>query len=92
MLHARTDYNERIQDSAGLIPQDEPVFLIRACDTLGPETLQAWATAAEAIGVTPDVIAAVRLHARRMVQWQNRHGFKRPDAPPETLIVEGEQE
>jgi hypothetical protein len=29
MKHARDDYN-RIQDPAGLIPEDEPVFLLRA--------------------------------------------------------------
>lgn len=31
MKHAREDYN-RIQDPAGLIPEDEPVLLVRAQD------------------------------------------------------------
>lgn len=34
MIHAREDYN-RIQDPDGKIPEDEPVFLIRAQDTIG---------------------------------------------------------
>ena len=34
MIHARDDYN-RIQDPAGKIPADEPVFLLRAQDELG---------------------------------------------------------
>ena len=28
--HARDDYNQRVQDAAGLIPEDEPVFLLPA--------------------------------------------------------------
>jgi len=33
MIHARTDY-DRIQDPAKLIPDDEPVFLLRGQDKL----------------------------------------------------------
>jgi hypothetical protein len=43
--HAREDYN-RIQDSAGLFPDDEPLFLIRGQDMAGPETLRQYAIAA----------------------------------------------
>ena len=32
MFHARRDYNRRVQDSEGLIPDEEPVFLLRAQD------------------------------------------------------------
>lgn len=39
MKHARDDYNQRIQDSADLIPEDEPVFLFRAQDALAPAAL-----------------------------------------------------
>lgn len=31
MKHARPDY-DRIQDPAGIIPEDEPVFLLRGQD------------------------------------------------------------
>ncbi len=32
MKHGRKDYDERIQDSAKKIGEDEPVFLLRAQD------------------------------------------------------------
>ncbi len=34
MLHARKDYNKRVQDSEGRIGEEEPVFLLRAKDNL----------------------------------------------------------
>jgi len=42
MKHARDDYN-RIQDPAGLIPADEPVFLLRGQDKFAAETLRYYA-------------------------------------------------
>ena len=38
MKHAREDYN-RIQDPAGLIPADEPVFLLRGQDEFTPKMM-----------------------------------------------------
>jgi len=43
MKHARQDYN-RIQDSEGLIPEDEPVFLLRGQDTVAPGVVRFWAS------------------------------------------------
>jgi hypothetical protein len=40
MRHARADY-DRIQDPDGLIPQDEPVFLIRGQDRAAP-AMERW--------------------------------------------------
>lgn len=42
MKHARPDYN-RIQDPAGLIPDDEPVFLLRGQDATAPDVVRNWA-------------------------------------------------
>lgn len=46
MKHARSDYN-RIQDSLavehGGIPEDEPVFLLRAQDRLAARVVRIWA-------------------------------------------------
>ena len=39
MRHARPDYN-RFQDPENLIPQDEPVLLLRGQDKLAPKTLR----------------------------------------------------
>ncbi len=46
MIHARPDYN-RIQDPDNLIPDDEPVFLLRAKDRTAPAAVDAWANLAE---------------------------------------------
>jgi hypothetical protein len=81
MRHAREDYN-RIQDPAGLIPEDEPVFLLRAKDVSAPFVVRHWATIAEQIGADPEIVASARMHARRMEAWQERYGFKPPDMPP----------
>lgn len=43
MKHAREDYNKRIQDSANMIPANEPVFLLRAQDKNAAETLRCYA-------------------------------------------------
>jgi hypothetical protein len=59
MIHARDDYN-RIQDPAGLIPQDEPVFLLRAQDVAAPQIVAAWADAIERLGGSPELVAAAR--------------------------------
>lgn len=42
MKHAREDY-DRIQDPAGLIPVDEPVFLLRAQDPTAANAVRGWA-------------------------------------------------
>lgn len=42
MKHARSDYN-RIQDPAGLIPEEEPVFLLRGQDKFAAEALRYYA-------------------------------------------------
>lgn len=77
MIHARDDYN-RIQDPAGLIPEDEPVFLIRAQDENAAEALHFWAVLAEKRGADPAIVAKARAHAALMSRWPKH---KRPDLP-----------
>lgn len=81
MKHAREDYNVRIQDSANLIPDDEPVFVIRGQDTAAPGTVEAWASLAEAQGASPIIVAMARKHAEAMRAWQEEHGSHVPDLP-----------
>jgi hypothetical protein len=78
MLHARKDYN-RIQDPAGLIPADEPVFLLRAQDEVAARTVRYWAMALEARGGDPVIVEAARRQAQRMDAWPVK---KMPDLPP----------
>lgn len=81
MLHARKDYQERIQDSANLIPEDEPVFLIRAQDIVGPDVVDRWADWAVEEGAKENIVRAARTHAEAMRKWQSEHGSKVPDMP-----------
>lgn len=80
MKHARPDY-DRFQDPAGLIPEDEPVFLIRGQDKAGPATLRAWADYAALVGAKQDIIDVVLGHADAMECWQADHAAKVPDLP-----------
>jgi hypothetical protein len=80
MKHARPDY-DRIQDPANLIPADEPVFLIRAQDIIGPSIVDTWADLAEARGASDHIVEAAREQARRMREWGFSHSAKVPDMP-----------
>jgi hypothetical protein len=64
MLHARKDYM-RIQDPAGLIPEDEPVFLLRAQDRTAAVAVQVWA-AMQPEGPAKDLALK---HVKLMEQW-----------------------
>lgn len=86
MKHARSDYDARIQDSAGLIPDDEPVLLIRGQDEAAPFVIGAWLSYYSGDPrVDLELIASVKRHERRVVEWQRDHGRKAADAPPESL-------
>ena len=73
MKHARDDYN-RIQDPAGIITEDEPVFLLRAQDRTAAEIVRTWA---EMQLQLPDCdMKAVDLalaHADKMDAWPTKH-------------------
>ena len=71
MRHARSDY-ERFQDPAGLIPYDEPVFLIRAQDVVSGDALRAWADLNDAAGGDPESSRLSREHAARMDAWPKK--------------------
>ena len=80
MKHARQDY-DRIQDPAGKIPEDEPVFLIRGQDRAGPATVRFWASEATRAGARPDIVQRALQWADEMEKWQLAHGNKVPDMP-----------
>ena len=75
MRHAREDYN-RIQDPAGLIPEDEPVFLLRAQDENAAALVYLWAEMAERGGVDPVMIRLADAQAKKMRAWRKH---KKPD-------------
>lgn len=81
MKHARADYN-RIQDPAGLIPENEPVFLIRAQDICAVPTLAKWVDFAKMYNVDTKMIQAVEEQIVEMQVWQKANGGpKIPDMP-----------
>ena len=77
MKHARSDY-DRIQDPAGLIPDDEPVFLIRGQDAIGAATVQFWAGLNKQMGGDPKITAMAEAQAKEMLEWR---GHKLADLP-----------
>ena len=80
MRHARPDY-DRIQDPAGLIPDDEPVFLVRGQDICALAALGAWIDEAIAYGAPANIVAAAREHYSAIADWQAVHSAKVPDMP-----------
>lgn len=80
MKHARNDY-DRIQDPEGLIPENEPVFLLRGKDICAPAAIDAWCEQAKKYGVDSGMIQAAQSHADHMRAWQIEHESKVPDMP-----------
>ena len=68
MLHAREDYN-RIQDPEGKIPEDEPVFIIRAQDAVSGDAVRYWASLNEQVGGSFEASKLARQQAARMDAW-----------------------
>jgi len=78
MIHARDDYN-RIQDPAGNIGEDEPVFLIRARDRVSVEAVRQWADLHVSAGGDPTLRDLAYDHAEKMFEWQKKNGCKLAD-------------
>lgn len=78
MKHAREDYN-RIQDPAGLIGEDEPVFLLRAKDKTAPTIVRRWALEQMNQGSNDPCIDVAIRHAMVMEAWQKVNGCKLAD-------------
>lgn len=77
MEHSRKDYN-RIQDPEHKIPEDEPVFLLRAQDSVAADVVRYYAAKAEATGASPEFVQKARDHATKMDAWPVK---KVPDHP-----------
>jgi len=71
MKHEKEDYN-RIQDPEHKIPEDEPVFLIRAQDKVSGDALRAWAQLNDDAGGDSDISTAVCDHALLMDAWPTK--------------------
>ena len=80
MKHAREDYN-RIQDPAGLIGEDGPVFLLRAKDKTAPNIVRKWAMEQVNQGSEDPCIEVALKWADVMEEWQKKNGCKLADLP-----------
>lgn len=85
MIHARSDYN-RIQDPENLIPEDEPVFLLRAKDKTSPQIVRLWASA-QRQNPKADfrMIKLAEQWADKMEAYGFENGNQWPDVPNEVL-------
>lgn len=63
-------------DRAGL---DEPLFVLRAQDSIAPVVVMLWALNAGMHGVPQEKIEKARACAERMRRWQDLHGSKMPN-------------
>lgn len=79
MKFGRKDYDNRIIDKDNRIPEDEPVFLLRANDRLSPKLLLMWAMELRLLGGDPAMAENAENHAQKMIQWQKDHNCKTPD-------------
>lgn len=82
MKHARPDY-QRIQDPAGLIPEDEPVFLLRGQDPVAGAAVRHWAWCARVAGAHQDIFSAAERQAEAMEAWSRDRASHVPDLPAE---------
>jgi hypothetical protein len=76
MQHARPDY-QRFQDPLGLIPNQEPVLLLRAQDALAAQAAEYYAKLCEDVQAE-EVGSRIREHAKKMRDWPVK---KIPDIP-----------
>ena len=65
-----------------LIPDDEPVFLLRGQDMFGAETVRFWCDRVEKYGAKANIVSVAREHAEKMDAWPKK---KLPDLSPNAL-------
>lgn len=86
MLHPHKKY-DHIQDPTGMIPEDEPVFILRAGDQIAPMVVRYWADRNDHAGGDPAVSQAARDHADKMERWPKKN-LADPTAGPEPQTEE----
>ena len=80
MRHSRDDY-DRIQDPAGRIPEDEPVFLLRGQDKYAARIVRFYADCVNADGGDPEIVRGSLEQADLMDAWDVH---KAPDIQEKT--------
>ena len=87
MLHARKDYNRRVQDNENIIGDDEPVFLLRAKNELMlPMLHQYLRLLRKNDNYDKHTEVGVLKHITRTKKWQLLNEPKAPDVPPKEVL------
>ncbi len=68
MRHAHPKF-QGVQDADKRIPEDEPVFLLRAQDEIAAETVRHWADTLESVGGSIELADKARRWAKVMANW-----------------------
>lgn len=61
------------------MPDDEPVFVLRAQDRAAPHAIEGWVEEASALGASEEKIAGGEEHRLAFVEWAKTHRTKVPD-------------
>lgn len=80
MRHLRADY-DRFQDPDRIVPEDEPVFLIRGQDPAASVAVRAYAVAAAAAGADAEMVRQIGAWADEMKAYAKRAQHGPPDIP-----------
>lgn len=80
MIHSRKDYQERIIDKEGKIPEDMPVFLMLASDVFFIDTLRDYALNLISAGLD-NMADDVFDHIKKVQKYQKKHLPKLPTVP-----------
>jgi hypothetical protein len=72
MRFGRKDYDARITDSANLIDQDEPVFLLRAQDKIAWKIVRIYAWWAQDAGYDQVTVEKASRQAELMKIWKTK--------------------
>lgn len=66
------------------IPNEEPVFLLRAQDEFTPAVLVGYINLCNAWKMPPEFTTAVKIHLQKVRDWQSTVKMKKPDLAPNT--------
>jgi len=68
----RPDWKERFVDFNGIVPESEPVFIIRAQDQFASDIMELYLQKAESAGCTPPMIKSLRNLKSAIDHWPTK--------------------
>lgn len=84
MIHAREDWNGRIVDLEKKIPEDEPVFMVRAQDKHAASTIHFYANLVrQDMEADQRIVTLCEAHETPIEEWPKKKSPDLPDQTPE---------